>query len=96
MRCITLHDSKPRGANAQPEFMYFIVMGHRRNVRGNRNLSGPQGVHGRNSNHTRLREVMGLEPSIGLEQGLAVTFEGIAAQVPSKPPVSVAASAAAD
>ena len=60
------------------------------------NLSGPQGVRGRNSDNTRLREVLGWEPSIRLEQGLAMTFEWIAAQVLSKAPVSVVVSAAAD
>jgi GDP-D-mannose 3',5'-epimerase len=48
------------------------------------NLSGPQGVRGRNSDNTRLREVLGWEPSIRLEQGMGVTFEWIAAQVLSK------------
>ena len=60
------------------------------------NLSGPQGVRGRNSDKTRLREVLGWEPSIRLEQGLAGTFEWIAAQVLSKSPVSAVVSAAAD
>ena len=60
------------------------------------NLSGPQGVRGRNSNNTRLREVLGWEPSIRLERGLAVTFDWIAAQILSKSPVSVVVSAAAD
>ena len=60
------------------------------------NLSGPQGVRGRNSDNTRLREVLGWEPSIRLEQGLAGTFEWIAAQVLSKAPGSVVVSAAAD
>jgi nucleoside-diphosphate-sugar epimerase len=60
------------------------------------NLSGPQGVRGRNSNNTRLREVLGWEPSIPLERGLAVTFEWIAAQVLSKAPMSPVVSAAAD
>jgi nucleoside-diphosphate-sugar epimerase len=60
------------------------------------NRSGPQGVRGRNSDNTRLREVLGWEPSIRLEQGLTVTFQWIAAQVLSKPPVFVAASTAAD
>ena len=60
------------------------------------NLSGPQGVRGRNSDNTRLREVLGWEPSILLEQGLGVTFEWIAAQVLSKSPVSGMVSAAAD
>src|SRR5260370_10580115 len=60
------------------------------------NLSGPQGVRGRNSNNTRLREVLGWEPSIQLERGLAVTFEWIAAQVLSKVRMSPVVSAAAD
>jgi nucleoside-diphosphate-sugar epimerase len=60
------------------------------------NLSGPQGVRGRNSNNTRLREVLGWEPSIRLERGLAVTFEWIAAQVRPKAPMSPVVSAAAD
>jgi GDP-D-mannose 3', 5'-epimerase len=60
------------------------------------NLNGPQGVRGRNSNNVRLREVLGWEPSIPLERGLALTFEWIQAQVLSKTPVSVGASAAAD
>ena len=60
------------------------------------NLSGPQGVRGRNSDNTRLREVLGWEPSIRLEQGLATTFEWIAAQVLSKVPGLTMASAAAD
>ena len=65
-------------------------------IRKRHNLSGPQGVRGRNSDNTRLREVLGWEPSIRLEQGLAVTFEWIAAQFLSKAPVSVVVSAAAD
>ena len=60
------------------------------------NLSGPQGVRGRNSDNTRLREVLGWEPCIRLERGLAVTFEWIAAQVVSKVPALAMASAAAD
>src|SRR6267378_4425901 len=60
------------------------------------NLSGPQGVRGRNSNNTRLREVLGWEPSIQLERGLAVTFEWIAAQVRPKARMSPVVSAAAD
>jgi len=60
------------------------------------NLSGPQGVRGRNSNNTRLRKVLGWEPSVALERGLAVTFEWIAEQVRSNAPVSTTVSAAAD
>ena len=60
------------------------------------NLSGPQGVRVLNSDNTRLRKVLGWEPSMRLEQGLAVTFEWIAAQVLSKTPGPVVVSAAAD
>jgi GDP-D-mannose 3',5'-epimerase len=60
------------------------------------NLSGPQGVRGRNSDNTRLRHVLDWEPSIRLEQGLPVTFEWIAAQILAKASVTVVASAAAD
>lgn len=59
------------------------------------NLSGPQGVRGRNSNNARLRKVLGWEPSVPLERGLAVTFEWIAEQVRSNAPVSNTVSAAA-
>ena len=48
------------------------------------NLNGPQGVRGRNSDNSRLREVLGWEPSIPLKQGLAITFDWIAARVHSK------------
>ena len=47
-------------------------------------ISGPQGVRGRNSDNTRLREVLGWEPSISLEKGLAQTYTWIEAQVIKK------------
>src|SRR5580700_6460628 len=42
------------------------------------NLSGPQGVRGRNSDNSRTREVLGWEPSISLHHGLAITYRWIA------------------
>jgi GDP-D-mannose 3', 5'-epimerase len=60
------------------------------------NLKGPQGVRGRNSDNNRLRDVLGWEPSIRLAQGLAVTFEWIAAQTFFKVLAPVGVSAAAD
>src|ERR1043166_1201771 len=45
------------------------------------NLTGPQGVRGRNSDNTMIRRVLGWEPSIRLEQGLAITYKWIASQV---------------
>ena len=44
-------------------------------------LTKPQGVRGRNSDNTRLREVLGWEPSISLEDGLAITYEWIAGEL---------------
>jgi nucleoside-diphosphate-sugar epimerase len=41
------------------------------------NLSRPQGVRGRNSDNTRLRQVLGWEPRTGLEKGLSVTYRWI-------------------
>ncbi|MGA8443166.1 MAG: NAD-dependent epimerase/dehydratase family protein [Candidatus Sulfotelmatobacter sp.] len=62
------------------------VAGKRINKR--HNLTGPQGVRGRNSDNTRLREVLGWEPSIRLEQGLANTYPWIASQVQQAAPVT--------
>jgi GDP-D-mannose 3',5'-epimerase len=53
-------------------------------LRRRHNLSGPQGVRGRNSDNTRLRATLGWEPSISLEQGLALTYRWIASQVGSE------------
>jgi len=46
-----------------------------------RHVPGPQGVRGRNSDNTRLREVLGWEPAISLEDGLARTYAWIEQQV---------------
>jgi GDP-D-mannose 3', 5'-epimerase len=37
-------------------------------------IDGPQGVRGRNSDNTRLREVLGWEPEISLDDGLDRTY----------------------
>lgn len=37
----------------------------------------PQGVRGRNSDNTRLRQTLNWEPSVSLEEGLAVTYRWI-------------------
>jgi nucleoside-diphosphate-sugar epimerase len=44
-------------------------------------LDRPQGVRGRNSDNSRLREVLGWEPSIPLEDGLRRTYAWIATQL---------------
>ncbi|MGH9167744.1 MAG: NAD-dependent epimerase/dehydratase family protein [Acidimicrobiia bacterium] len=42
-----------------------------------RHVAGPQGVRGRNSDNTRLREVLGWEPAVPLEAGLVPTYRWI-------------------
>ncbi len=41
------------------------------------NLSAPQGVRGRNSDNTKLRQVLEWEPQISLEEGLEKTYRWI-------------------
>ena len=42
-----------------------------------KHIPGPQGVRGRNSDNTRLRQVLGWEPEISLEDGLTRTYAWI-------------------
>ncbi len=47
----------------------------------NHDLARPQGVRGRNSDNDRLRQVLGWEPRISVEDGLARTYRWIATQL---------------
>jgi nucleoside-diphosphate-sugar epimerase len=49
-----------------------------------KHIDGPQGVRGRNSDNTRLKSVLGWEPALSLEEGLARTYAWIEAQVKEK------------
>lgn len=44
-------------------------------------IDGPQGVRGRNSDNTRLREVLDWEPQTGLREGLEPTYRWIEKQL---------------
>jgi GDP-D-mannose 3',5'-epimerase len=57
-----------------------------------RHVPGPQGVRGRNSDNTQLRRVLGWEPAISLEEGLARTYTWIEAQVHQRAAQSPAAT----
>jgi nucleoside-diphosphate-sugar epimerase len=46
-----------------------------------KHVEGPQGVRGRNSDNTKLREILDWEPQISLEDGLARTYAWIEEQV---------------
>ena len=46
-----------------------------------RHVPGPQGVRGRNSDNTLLRQVLGWEPQVSLEDGIARTYRWIEQEV---------------
>jgi len=46
-----------------------------------KHIPGPEGVRGRNSDNTRIKEVLGWAPSISIKDGLKKTYDWIAAQV---------------
>lgn len=46
-----------------------------------KHVPGPQGVRGRNSDNDRLRQVLGWEPQVSLEEGLTCTYNWIEGQV---------------
>jgi nucleoside-diphosphate-sugar epimerase len=47
-------------------------------------VTKPQGVRGRNSDNTKLNDLLGWAPSITLEQGMSETYSWIAEQVDGK------------
>ena len=50
-------------------------------LRKKHDTSKPQGVRGRNSDNSRLREVFGWEPLISLEKGLGITYPWIESEL---------------
>ncbi|WP_210261157.1 NAD-dependent epimerase/dehydratase family protein [Enterovirga aerilata] len=56
-------------------------------------VSKPQGVRGRNSDNTRLREVLGWEPTMMVRDGLVPTYAWIEAQVRAEAPMPHAIAA---
>ncbi|MCZ2392193.1 MAG: NAD-dependent epimerase/dehydratase family protein [Acidobacteria bacterium] len=46
-----------------------------------KHIDGPQGVRGRNSDNTKLRETLNWEPQVSLEDGLATTYAWIEEEV---------------
>ncbi len=54
------------------------------NLRRRYDTSAPQGVRGRNSDNTLIRERLGWEPSIGLDEGLEATYRWIHDQLAAR------------
>ena len=50
-------------------------------VRRRHDLTKPQGVRGRNSDNTRLFQVLGWQPSVSLETGLSTTYKWIESEL---------------
>lgn len=50
-------------------------------LRKRHDLTKPQGVRGRNSDNTRIQQVLGWQPSISLEEGLSHTYVWIEAEL---------------
>jgi GDP-D-mannose 3',5'-epimerase len=63
------------------ELVDLVAAGARKTIRKAYDLTKPQGVRGRNSDNTRLRNVLGWEPSTTLEVGLANTYKWIAGEL---------------
>lgn len=59
-------------------------------------LTKPQGVRGRNSDNSRLREVLGWEPQIRLCDGLTVTYKWIECELRKAGRIAPALAYAAD
>ncbi len=45
-----------------------------------KNIEGPTGVRGRNSNNDLIRKVLNWEPKFSLKEGLELTYKWIASQ----------------
>ena len=63
--------------------MVAAIAGKR--VERRHDLAAPQGVRGRNSDNSKLREVLGWEPQITLEEGMRRTYSWIKAQLDASP-----------
>jgi nucleoside-diphosphate-sugar epimerase len=63
-------------------------------LRKRHDLTKPQGVRGRNSDNSRLRQVLGWEPATALRDGLAVTYRWIESELRLTGKIQELASAA--
>jgi nucleoside-diphosphate-sugar epimerase len=67
------------------ELVALVTEAAGKTVQKRHNLTAPQGVRGRNSDNTQLREVLGWEPGTTLEAGLAVTYRWIRNEMAKQP-----------
>ena len=67
------------------ELVEMVSAAAGKTVKRKHNLNAPQGVRGRNSDNTRLRKVLGWEPQVSLEEGLARTYRWIYDEMAKQP-----------
>ncbi len=58
-------------------------------------LTKPQGVRGRNADTTRLKQVLGWEPQVTMQRGMAITYKWIESELQKASRIPVTAHAAA-
>jgi len=63
------------------ELADIIIRISRKKIEKRHNLSAPQGVRGRNADLSLVKEILGWEPKVTLEQGLEKTYRWIEKQV---------------
>lgn len=63
------------------ELVDLIAAAAGKRIRKRYDSSKPQGVRGRNSDNTRLRDVLDWEPRVSLEEGLAQTYQWVRGQL---------------
>ena len=63
------------------ELVQIVAQIAGKTIRKEYDLSKPQGVRGRNSDNTRLRQVLGWEPAVALEEGLGRTYRWIESEL---------------
>jgi GDP-D-mannose 3', 5'-epimerase len=68
----------------------------RKQVTKRHDLTKPHGVRGRNSDNSRLLQILGWEPTISLESGLEVTYKWIENELKTAGRIGTWASQAAD
>jgi len=59
------------------ELVSIVASIARKKIKKRYDLTKPQGVKGRNSDNTKLREVLKWEPQVSLEEGLEITYKWI-------------------
>ena len=67
------------------ELVDMVAQAAGKTVKRTHNLKAPQGVRGRNSDNTKLREVLKWEPRVSLEEGLKRTYQWIRGEMAKHP-----------